>query len=39
MIPESINRSGWSSFQKELGVFLTGEKPRRGGVTLDIPGR
>ena len=38
MIPESINRSGWSSFQKELGVFLTGEKPRRGGVTLDIPG-
>ena len=37
MIPESINRSGWILFQKELGVFLIGETPRLGGVILDIP--
>ena len=30
MILESINRSGRSSFQKELGVFLTSEKPKWG---------
>jgi len=38
MIPESINRFGWTLFQKELGVFLTGEKPRMGGVIPDITG-
>ena len=38
MIPKSINRSRWTLFQKELGVFLIGEKPRMGGVILDITG-
>ena len=38
MIPKSINWSRWTFFQKELGVFLTGEKPRMGGVIPDITG-
>ena len=38
MILESINRSGRSSFQKELGVFLTSEKPKWGRVTPVIFG-
>ena len=38
MIPKSINRSRWTLFQKELGVFLIGEKPRMGGVIPNITG-
>jgi len=30
MIPTSTNRSGWSLFHKELGLFFPGDKSRPG---------